>query len=121
MRLTVREGAVFALVTIGLLLGGLWVLVLLGVEGLAWWMRPVMRSAEWSAMDWLNCLIPLALLALVGLGTVGLLSGRSRPADPPPPITGLACPACRRLSEPDWRVCPYCGTPLGPAGGDSTG
>jgi len=69
----------------------------------------------WAILIWL---IPIALTILIIWGIVGLFRGSSStPATPssvnaPSPHT--TCPQCGHEVQPDWKLCPYCGTNLKP-------
>jgi hypothetical protein len=64
-------------------------------------------------------LLCLGILLLVVLGIAALITAvvrGNRPAPPTSPTQIAAaehpCPNCGRITQEDWKTCPYCGTPL---------
>jgi hypothetical protein len=71
--------------------------------------------------------LPLGFLALAVVGAVSLIrgAGARKPAPPtavepvvaaptPAATTVLReCESCHKPAQADWKMCPYCGTPLG--------
>ena len=111
MKFTSREAAIFILVALAVLLGGLLLFGLVwGFGGMMGpgMMGPGMRGGMGLFWLLLLCLLPL-LLFLILAGVIGLVAsrGESRTAQP-----GGRCPNCGRAVQPDWQVCPYCGEPL---------
>ena len=53
-------------------------------------------------------LIPVGLIALTFLGIGRFLQARSSRL----PRTERVCPQCRKSVQPDWQICPHCGTSL---------
>ncbi len=84
------------------------------------------RSGGWKAILWALLVFFLHWIGLVIYLIVR--SGRpvipaSRPAPPaplspppvivtPPPVKPAACPACGKPAQPEWSVCPFCGSKL---------
>jgi uncharacterized membrane protein len=61
------------------------------------------------ALMWL---IPIALLVLLGFGTVALINGLTKPENSARPVAGLNCSNCGKQTQSDWTNCPYCGNSL---------
>jgi len=63
--------------------------------------------------------VPAVVLALLAGVVVALLVSRPRQrgadqqAPHAPESSALRCPSCEREVQPNWKVCPYCGTKLG--------
>ncbi|MFQ5596268.1 MAG: zinc ribbon domain-containing protein [Anaerolineae bacterium] len=118
MNITGRELAVFGVVVVAVLLGGLLLLGLFwGLGGMGFGMMgPGMMGpgmmGGFGAFWWLlACLFPLGLIALLVLGAVWLL-GTARGGQGPHSTSEDTCPSCGRPVQTDWQVCPHCGTPL---------
>lgn len=122
-----RELVVLGAVVLVILIGGLLFLGLVwGIGGMGFGtMGPGMMAPRVTGgigvLGWLICLAPIGLVTLValGAGAVWLLRQddaglRQMSTSVPPHETPIAnCPSCDRRVEPDWQVCPHCGTLLG--------
>jgi hypothetical protein len=72
---------------------------------------------EWA---WLfGGLLCLGVILLVIVGIVALVAAltRGNRTAPIPPTSAVTipekpCPNCGRMTQPDWKTCPYCGTSL---------
>jgi hypothetical protein len=113
MNITGREIAVFGLVVLAVLFGGLLLLaVFWGFGGMGFGMMGPGMMGGFGAFWWLlACLFPLGLIALLILGAVWLL-GTARGTSGPYATSEDTCPSCGRPVQSDWQVCPHCGTPL---------
>jgi hypothetical protein len=64
-------------------------------------------------------LIPLGVLVLAGFGVAYLVKNSKKSTPPPPmaaasisPVMPPVCDHCGKSLDAEWKVCPYCGSPV---------
>ncbi|OGO25534.1 MAG: hypothetical protein A2136_02055 [Chloroflexi bacterium RBG_16_54_11] len=83
------------------------------------WMWEHMRVGYSPVRTIFGGLLSLGVFLLVVLGIIALVAAivRGNRTIPPAPPSAIAtperpCPNCGRMTLPDWKTCPYCGTAL---------
>ena len=71
------------------------------------WGMPMMGMIAWVLILGLI----LGFLVLVVIGVVLLIRSLNKPGQPSETRITARCRECGRPLEPDWQVCPHCGTP----------
>jgi hypothetical protein len=116
--------ALLGLVVLGLIAGA--VIAIFGGVGYGAMMRPGLPYYDHmrigvNPVRWIfGALLCLGFFLLLVLGIAALVSAlvrRDQPLPPPAATTPVTtgekpCPNCGRMTQADWKTCPYCGTPL---------
>jgi len=117
MNLSGREWMVFGLVVLAVLLIGLLVVGFFGSFGSGMMGYSMMGPGHMGSFGFggglLACFIPLILVGLLVGGLIWLVTAGINPSSTDSVTADHRhCPTCHRTVQPDWQVCPYCGTSL---------
>ena len=96
-----------------------WIWVIIWVYGDA--KKRGMEGILWALLVFFLHWIGLVIYLIVRSGRPVIPASRPAPPAPlspppvivtPPPVKPAACPACGKPAQPEWSVCPFCGSKL---------